>query len=113
MQDPSSSCLAKGASKSPKKSLSSADVLTCDIHDDEKLNMYCIECDQLICALCKLVGHHKEHQVNDLNTSYKLKQELLREKCDQLVETSQKLVECLQEVKDSHASLKVIHNVAL
>ncbi|KAM9327073.1 putative E3 ubiquitin-protein ligase MID2 [Gastrophryne carolinensis] len=51
--------------------------LVCLEHENEKVNMYCIVDDQLICALCKLVGRHREHQVASLNDRYeKLKQSL-------------------------------------
>ncbi|XP_061090848.1 probable E3 ubiquitin-protein ligase MID2 isoform X2 [Conger conger] len=51
--------------------------LTCLEHENEKVNMYCVVDDQLICALCKLVGRHREHQVSSLSERFdKLKQTL-------------------------------------
>ncbi|XP_029460212.1 E3 ubiquitin-protein ligase Midline-1 [Rhinatrema bivittatum] len=51
--------------------------LMCLEHEDEKVNMYCVSDDQLICALCKLVGRHRDHQVAALSERYdKLKQNL-------------------------------------
>ncbi|XP_063811630.1 E3 ubiquitin-protein ligase Midline-1 isoform X2 [Pseudophryne corroboree] len=51
--------------------------LMCLEHEDEKVNMYCVTDDQLICALCKLVGRHRDHQVAALGDRYdKLKQSL-------------------------------------
>eukprot|EP00062_Callorhinchus_milii_P000756 gi/632935190/ref/XP_007889177.1/ PREDICTED: probable E3 ubiquitin-protein ligase MID2 [Callorhinchus milii] len=51
--------------------------LMCLEHENEKVNMYCVTDDQLICALCKLVGRHREHQVSSLSERYdKLKQAL-------------------------------------
>ncbi|MEE6525564.1 hypothetical protein FKM82_025639 [Ascaphus truei] len=44
--------------------------LTCLEHENEKVNMYCAVDDQLICALCKLVGRHREHQVASLTERY-------------------------------------------
>ncbi|XP_070959045.1 probable E3 ubiquitin-protein ligase MID2 [Oncorhynchus clarkii lewisi] len=67
--------------------------LTCLEHENEKVNMYCIVDDQLICALCKLVGRHREHQVSSLSERFdKLKvntamhEAKLVEECDELVE---------------------------
>ncbi|KAG8137365.1 hypothetical protein E2320_004618 [Naja naja] len=52
--------------------------LMCLEHEDEKVNMYCVTDDQLICALCKLVGRHRDHQVAALSERYdKLKSLLL------------------------------------
>ncbi|XP_006000157.1 probable E3 ubiquitin-protein ligase MID2 [Latimeria chalumnae] len=51
--------------------------LTCLEHENEKVNMYCLVDDQLICALCKLVGKHRDHQVSSLSERFdKLKQAL-------------------------------------
>ncbi|XP_013883457.1 probable E3 ubiquitin-protein ligase MID2 isoform X3 [Austrofundulus limnaeus] len=67
--------------------------LTCLEHENEKVNMYCLVDDQLICALCKLVGRHREHQVSSLTERFdKLKvntamhESKLVEECDELVE---------------------------
>ncbi|KFP01574.1 E3 ubiquitin-protein ligase Midline-1 [Calypte anna] len=52
--------------------------LMCLEHEDEKVNMYCVTDDQLICALCKLVGRHRDHQVAALSERYdKLKFNLI------------------------------------
>lgn len=51
--------------------------LQCLEHEEEKVNMYCVTDDQLICSLCKLVGRHRDHQVAALSERYeKLKQAL-------------------------------------
>uniref|UniRef100_A0A4W4GUJ9 E3 ubiquitin-protein ligase Midline-1 n=1 Tax=Electrophorus electricus TaxID=8005 RepID=A0A4W4GUJ9_ELEEL len=51
--------------------------LQCLEHDEEKVNMYCVTDEQLICSLCKLVGRHRDHQVAALSERYeKLKQTL-------------------------------------
>ncbi|XP_076602414.1 E3 ubiquitin-protein ligase Midline-1 isoform X1 [Chaetodon auriga] len=44
--------------------------LMCLEHEDEKVNMYCVTDEQLICALCKLVGRHRDHQVAALSERY-------------------------------------------
>ncbi|ELW70546.1 putative E3 ubiquitin-protein ligase MID2 [Tupaia chinensis] len=70
--------------------------ITCLDHENEKVNMYCVSDDQLICALCKLVGRHRDHQVASLNDRFeKLKvntamhEAKLMEECDELVEIIQ------------------------
>ncbi len=44
--------------------------LACPEHGEEKVNMYCVTDEQLICSLCKLVGHHREHQVAALGERF-------------------------------------------
>ncbi|CDQ65307.1 unnamed protein product [Oncorhynchus mykiss] len=51
--------------------------LQCLEHEEEKVNMYCVTDEQLICSLCKLVGRHRDHQVAALSDRFeKLKQAL-------------------------------------
>jgi hypothetical protein len=42
----------------------------CPEHEMEKVNMYCLVDDQLICALCKLVGRHRDHAIDDLHAAF-------------------------------------------
>eukprot|EP00058_Branchiostoma_floridae_P023164 XP_002608654.1 hypothetical protein BRAFLDRAFT_212028 [Branchiostoma floridae] len=42
----------------------------CSEHDEEKVNLVCIACEVPICQLCKLVGKHKEHDVDALSAQY-------------------------------------------
>ncbi|KAM8965529.1 putative E3 ubiquitin-protein ligase MID2 isoform 3-T3 [Sarcophilus harrisii] len=70
--------------------------LMCLEHENEKVNMYCVADDQLICALCKLVGRHRDHQVASLSDRFeKLKvntamhEAKLMEECDELMEIIQ------------------------
>ncbi|KAG7251340.1 hypothetical protein CRUP_027294 [Coryphaenoides rupestris] len=44
--------------------------LQCGEHDEERVNMYCVTDDTLICSLCKLVGRHRDHQVAALSDRY-------------------------------------------
>lgn len=44
--------------------------LACPDHVGEKVNMYCVTDEQLICSLCKLVGRHRDHQVAGLGERY-------------------------------------------
>ncbi|XP_015206606.2 probable E3 ubiquitin-protein ligase MID2 [Lepisosteus oculatus] len=80
--------------------------LTCLEHENEKVNMYCIADDQLICALCKLVGRHREHQVSSLSERYdKLKQTLennltnLVKRNTELENQMAKLIQICQQVE--------------
>uniref|UniRef100_A0AAX7UYL3 E3 ubiquitin-protein ligase Midline-1 n=1 Tax=Astatotilapia calliptera TaxID=8154 RepID=A0AAX7UYL3_ASTCA len=70
--------------------------LQCLEHEEEKVNMYCVTDDQLICSLCKLVGRHRDHQVAALSDRYeKLKVNASRqegkllEECDVLIDIIQ------------------------
>ncbi|CAM5139833.1 unnamed protein product [Eretmochelys imbricata] len=80
--------------------------LTCLEHENEKVNMYCVADDQLICALCKLVGRHREHQVASLSDRFeKLKQTLetnltnLVKRNSELENQMAKLIQICQQVE--------------
>lgn len=44
--------------------------LTCEVHDGEKLNVYCITCQIPTCSLCKVFGAHNSCQVAPLIEVY-------------------------------------------
>uniref|UniRef100_A0A3P9B0X7 RING-type E3 ubiquitin transferase n=1 Tax=Maylandia zebra TaxID=106582 RepID=A0A3P9B0X7_9CICH len=80
--------------------------LMCLEHEDEKVNMYCVTDEQLICALCKLVGRHRDHQVAALSDRYdKLKQALdsnlsnLIKRTSELESLMGKLIQTCQHVE--------------
>ncbi|KAK1156144.1 tripartite motif-containing protein 54-like isoform X1 [Acipenser oxyrinchus oxyrinchus] len=45
--------------------------LTCEEHEEEKMNIYCISCQVPTCSLCKVFGTHKHCQVTPLPDGYK------------------------------------------
>uniref|UniRef100_A0A8C1GK54 Midline 2 n=1 Tax=Cyprinus carpio TaxID=7962 RepID=A0A8C1GK54_CYPCA len=80
--------------------------LACLEHENEKVSMYCVVDDQLICALCKLVGRHREHQVTSLSDRFdKLKQTLennltnLVKRNSELENQMAKLIQICQQVE--------------
>uniref|UniRef100_A0A8C5BP07 Midline 2 n=1 Tax=Gadus morhua TaxID=8049 RepID=A0A8C5BP07_GADMO len=80
--------------------------LTCLEHEKEKVNMYCLVDDQLICALCKLVGRHRDHQVTSITERFdKLKQTLennltnLVKRNSELENQMAKLIQICQQVE--------------
>ncbi|XP_051762292.1 E3 ubiquitin-protein ligase Midline-1 isoform X1 [Ctenopharyngodon idella] len=84
--------------------------LACPEHGEEKVNMYCVTDEQLICSLCKLVGHHREHQVAALGERFdKLKQMLdsnlsnLIKRNSELENLMGKLIQTCQHVEHNAA----------
>ncbi|XP_073456678.1 probable E3 ubiquitin-protein ligase MID2 isoform X1 [Aquarana catesbeiana] len=65
--------------------------LVCLEHENEKVNMYCASDDQLICALCKLVGRHREHQVASLSDRFEKLKQTLESNLTSLVKYSSEL----------------------
>uniref|UniRef100_A0A803W6B5 RING-type E3 ubiquitin transferase n=1 Tax=Ficedula albicollis TaxID=59894 RepID=A0A803W6B5_FICAL len=80
--------------------------LACLEHEGERVSMYCLSDEQLICALCKLVGRHREHQVASLSERFdKLKQTLetnltnLVKRNSELESQMAKLIQICQQVE--------------
>ncbi|CAL8322165.1 unnamed protein product [Merluccius merluccius] len=80
--------------------------LLCLEHEGEKINMYCVTDEQLICALCKLVGRHRDHQVAALSDRFeKLKHALdsnlshLIKRTNELETLMGKLIQTCQHVE--------------
>lgn len=42
----------------------------CEEHEDEKINIYCLNCEMPTCSLCKVFGAHKDCQVAPLTNVY-------------------------------------------
>lgn len=43
---------------------------SCEEHQQQPLNMYCVQDRQLICGLCLTVGKHQGHPIDDLQAAY-------------------------------------------
>ncbi|XP_015264599.1 PREDICTED: tripartite motif-containing protein 55 isoform X2 [Gekko japonicus] len=43
---------------------------TCDEHEDEKINIYCLSCEMPTCSMCKVFGAHKDCQVAPLTNVF-------------------------------------------
>uniref|UniRef100_A0A8D2IT34 Tripartite motif-containing protein 54 n=1 Tax=Varanus komodoensis TaxID=61221 RepID=A0A8D2IT34_VARKO len=43
---------------------------TCEEHEEEKINIYCVTCAVPTCSLCKVFGEHKECEVAPLSDIY-------------------------------------------
>ncbi|XP_016385656.1 tripartite motif-containing protein 55-like [Sinocyclocheilus rhinocerous] len=42
----------------------------CEVHEDEKINIYCLTCSVPTCSMCKVFGSHKDCEVAPLNSIY-------------------------------------------
>ncbi|XP_019641698.1 PREDICTED: tripartite motif-containing protein 54-like isoform X3 [Branchiostoma belcheri] len=37
--------------------------LMCEVHEEERINVYCVACQFPICSMCKVFGEHQDHEV--------------------------------------------------
>ncbi|KAM9436406.1 tripartite motif-containing protein 55b isoform 2-T2 [Clarias gariepinus] len=44
----------------------------CEVHEDEKINIYCLTCSTPTCSMCKVFGAHKDCEVEPLKSVYQV-----------------------------------------
>ncbi|XP_065185824.1 E3 ubiquitin-protein ligase TRIM33-like [Sycon ciliatum] len=53
----------------------------CAVHSNEKLDRFCVQCNQILCPRCKLAPSHKhDHQVLDIPSAGQMSRDKLSEK---------------------------------
>lgn len=45
----------------------------CDVHDEEKINIYCVTHGVPTCSMCKIFGAHKDCEVSPITSIYQTK----------------------------------------
>ncbi|XP_031982588.1 tripartite motif-containing protein 55 isoform X1 [Corvus moneduloides] len=86
----------------------------CEEHEDERINIYCLNCEMPTCSLCKIFGAHKDCQVAPLTNVYQQQKSELSDGIavlvgsndrvqgivTQLEETCKMVEECCRRQKD-------------
>ncbi|XP_056588228.1 tripartite motif containing 101 [Triplophysa dalaica] len=85
------------SSRPPPKPLAQP---TCEEHDDEKLNIYCITCQVPTCSLCKVFGAHKNCQVTPLSDVYGQQKTELNDGVAILVSTNDRVQAFINELEE-------------
>ncbi|XP_048354121.1 tripartite motif-containing protein 54-like isoform X1 [Sphaerodactylus townsendi] len=60
----------QASARGPDRPLLKTEHPTCEEHEDEKINIYCVTCGVPTCSLCKVFGEHKECEVAPLSDIY-------------------------------------------
>uniref|UniRef100_A0A3B5QJQ3 Tripartite motif-containing protein 54 n=1 Tax=Xiphophorus maculatus TaxID=8083 RepID=A0A3B5QJQ3_XIPMA len=71
----------------------------CDVHEDEKINIYCVTHAVPTCSMCKVFGAHKDCEVAPLGTVYETKRENARRQKTKVCEKFDHLYSVLEEKK--------------
>ncbi|XP_035687819.1 tripartite motif-containing protein 54-like isoform X1 [Branchiostoma floridae] len=80
--------------------------VVCAEHEDERPSLYCSSHEKAICALCKLVGEHKECEVQELKNVLAEKKGMLQGKMQLLEDRSNLLDRFIQENKTLSKSVE-------
>nr|XP_056701274.1 tripartite motif-containing protein 54-like [Euleptes europaea] len=60
----------QASARGPDRPLLKTEYPTCEEHEDEKINIYCVTCGVPTCSLCKVFGEHKDCEVAPLSDIY-------------------------------------------
>uniref|UniRef100_A0A4W5RF83 Tripartite motif containing 101 n=1 Tax=Hucho hucho TaxID=62062 RepID=A0A4W5RF83_9TELE len=72
---------------------------TCEEHDGEKVNIYCITCQVPTCSLCKVFGAHNTCQVAPLTQVYQQQKAELSEEVSSLVASNGQVQAFINELE--------------
>jgi hypothetical protein len=61
-----------------------AQKMMCDVHAQEKLSFYCLDCRMPVCSHCLILGEHKSHQQKHIEEAYETGKETLNAWVDKL-----------------------------
>uniref|UniRef100_A0A8C0FY01 Uncharacterized protein n=1 Tax=Chelonoidis abingdonii TaxID=106734 RepID=A0A8C0FY01_CHEAB len=64
---------------------------SCEEHEEEKINIYCMTCGVPTCSLCKVFGEHKECEVAPLSDIYMKQKSALTDGIGALVTTNDRI----------------------
>ncbi|KAH0619271.1 hypothetical protein JD844_019183 [Phrynosoma platyrhinos] len=70
---------------------------TCEEHEEEKINIYCVTCAVPTCSLCKVFGEHKECEVAPLSDIYMKQKENCKAQKQALCEKFDRMSAILEE----------------
>ncbi|KAF4076645.1 hypothetical protein AMELA_G00217490 [Ameiurus melas] len=73
----------------------------CDIHEEEKINIYCVSCSVPTCSLCKVFGAHQNCEVAPLSTVYENQKTELTEGVAMLVGNNDRIQAIISLLEES------------
>ncbi|KAI4880936.1 hypothetical protein NFI96_015162 [Prochilodus magdalenae] len=74
--------------------------ITCEEHEGENLNIYCITCQVPTCSLCKVFGAHNTCQVAPLSEVYQQQKAELTDEVASLVATNERIQACINNLEE-------------
>ncbi|XP_058265300.1 tripartite motif containing 101 isoform X3 [Hemibagrus wyckioides] len=94
---------ASASCRPPPKPLAQ---INCEEHEEEKLNIYCINCQVPTCSLCKVFGAHKSCQVAPITDVYQQQKTELSDGIGSLVATNERIQACINDLEETCRSIE-------
>uniref|UniRef100_A0A671K479 Tripartite motif-containing protein 54 n=1 Tax=Sinocyclocheilus anshuiensis TaxID=1608454 RepID=A0A671K479_9TELE len=90
----------ESSSSKPEPELKN-DVLMCEEHQDEKMNIYCVTCSVPTCSLCKVFGSHQSCEVAPLKSVYETQKTELSDGVAVLVGNNDRIQGIISQLEES------------
>ncbi|XP_053507637.1 tripartite motif-containing protein 55a [Ictalurus furcatus] len=76
-------------------------VMMCEVHEEEKINIYCVSCSVPTCSLCKVFGAHQNCEVAPLSSIYESQKTELTEGVAMLVGNNDRIQAIISLLEES------------
>ncbi|KAM9827713.1 tripartite motif-containing protein 55b [Neosynchiropus ocellatus] len=73
----------------------------CDVHEDEKINIYCVTHNVPTCSMCKVFGAHKDCEVAPINSIYQTKKMELNDGIAMMVGNNDRLQGIISQLEEA------------
>ncbi|XP_030914517.1 tripartite motif-containing protein 55 isoform X1 [Geospiza fortis] len=78
----------------------------CEEHEDERINIYCLNCEMPTCSLCKIFGAHKDCQVAPLTSVYQQQKSELSDGIAVLVGSNDRMQGIVTQLEETCKSVE-------
>ncbi|XP_062841413.1 tripartite motif-containing protein 55b [Trichomycterus rosablanca] len=73
----------------------------CEVHEDEKINIYCVTCSVPTCSMCKVFGSHKDCEVAPLKSVYQLQKTELTDSVSMMVGNNDRIQGIINQLEET------------
>uniref|UniRef100_A0A4W4ET48 Tripartite motif-containing protein 54 n=1 Tax=Electrophorus electricus TaxID=8005 RepID=A0A4W4ET48_ELEEL len=78
-----------------------ADQPLCEVHQDEKINIYCLTCAVPTCSMCKVFGSHKDCEVAPIKSVYQLQKTELTDGIAMMVGNNNRIQGIISQLEET------------
>ncbi|XP_066536450.1 tripartite motif-containing protein 55b [Hoplias malabaricus] len=73
----------------------------CEVHEDEKINIYCVTCAIPTCSMCKVFGSHKDCEVAPLKSIYQVQKTELSDGIAMMVGNNDRIQGIISQLEET------------
>ncbi|XP_076147482.1 tripartite motif-containing protein 55b [Alosa pseudoharengus] len=73
----------------------------CEVHEDEKINIYCVTCSTPTCSMCKVFGAHKDCEVAPLTNVYQNQKTELTDRIAMMVSNNERIQGVISQLEET------------